>query len=239
MPATEPRSKKRLVIAIDGPAGSGKSTVARAVAKVLGLDHLDTGAMYRVVTARALERGIDPTDERALAAVARRLDLALGRDGLTADGHPVGREIRTPKVSQTVSAVSAHPAVRRELVRVQRKMMGERDLVAEGRDIGTVVFPRAPLKIFLTASVDERARRRHKELVRSGHPVSLPTLRREIVRRDALDSNRSISPLRPAADAVVLDTTGKTPKQVVQEIAGLARALERDTPKPRARRRAT
>ena len=220
-----PRRARPLVIAIDGPAGSGKSTVAKMTARALGITHLDTGAMYRVVTARALDQGVDPEDEKALARIARKLDIRLGPTGLTVDGAPVGREIRTPRVSRAVSAVSAHPAVRREMVRVQRRLMGEGNIVAEGRDIGTVVYPRAPLKIFLTASIDERARRRHKEMIEGGHRVSLAGLKREIAKRDTLDSTRAVSPLVPAADAVLLDTTGKTPRKVVSEIAALAREV--------------
>jgi cytidylate kinase len=218
-------ARRPLVIAIDGPAGSGKSTVARSTAKALGLAHLDTGAMYRAVTKRALDEGVDPADERALAAIARRLDIGFTPEGIRVDGEPLGREIRTPRVSRTVSAVSAHPAVRRAMVRAQRRILGEGNIVAEGRDIGTVVYPRAPLKVFLTASIDERARRRHRELASHGHEVSLASLRREIAERDRLDSTRAHSPLKPADDAVVLDTTGKTPRAVVAEIVAMARGL--------------
>jgi CMP/dCMP kinase len=219
------RAHPRFVVAIDGPAGAGKSTVAKGVARALGLAHLDTGAMYRAITAKALRRAVDIDDEPALARLARQTEIKFAPGEMMVDGEPVGREIRTPRVSGAVSAVSAHPGVRRELVKIQRQILEAGDVVAEGRDIGTVVFPRAPVKIFLTASIDERARRRHKELSRAGHPVSLASLKREIARRDALDSTRKASPLVPAADAVILDSTSKSVRQVIAEICRLARAV--------------
>jgi cytidylate kinase len=212
------------VVAIDGPAGAGKSTVARGTARALGMGYLDTGAMYRALTARALAEGIDPADGAALGALARRTDIRWGPEGLTVDGQPTGRELRSRRVSRAVSAVSAHPAVRREMVRVQRAMLRHGDMVAEGRDIGTVVFPRAPVKVFLTASIHERARRRHKEMAAAGDAVQFSTLKREIARRDALDSTRQASPLAHAADAALVDSTGKSPRQVVAEIVSMARA---------------
>lgn len=225
MPAKKrPRtSRTPFVVAIDGPAGAGKSTVAKGVARTLGLAHLDTGAMYRAITAKALGDGVDVTDERHLAGLARRTTIRFTAAGMEVDGRVVGREIRTPRVSRSVSAVSAHAGVRRALVKLQREILAEGDIVAEGRDIGTVVFPQAPVKIFLTASVEERARRRHKELAQHGHPVSLMALKREIARRDALDSTRAVSPLRPASDAIILDSTKKTARQVIAEIAAIAR----------------
>lgn len=225
-PGTAPRPHAPLVVAIDGPAGAGKTTVARGVARALGLDHLDTGAMYRAVTAKALGAGVDPADERALVALARRTRIEFRGGSLTVDGRRVGPEARSRKVNRLVSAVSAHAGVRRELVRVQREILRRGRVVAEGRDIGTVVYPRAPVKVFLTASVDERARRRHREIERMGERVALETLRREIARRDALDSTRQVSPLVPATDATILDSTGKTPRRVVAEIAMLVRRFQ-------------
>lgn len=212
-----------LVVAIDGPAGSGKSTIARMTADALGLARLDTGAMYRAVTARALERGVAPADGAGLAAIAAELDIAFTDEGMTVDGRPVGPEIRTPAVDRAVSEVSAHPGVRRELVRRQREIMARGGIVAEGRDIGTVVYPDAPVKIFLTASPEERARRRGKDLEADGHPVEPAALIEEIRRRDELDSTRAVSPLTPADDAVHLDTTGMTPDDVVARIVAIAR----------------
>jgi cytidylate kinase len=221
-------TRRPFVVAIDGPAGAGKSTVARGVARALNFAHLDTGAMYRALTAKALREGIDPYDGPALTGLAKRTSIDFGPEGLVVDGRPVGREARTPRVSRAVSAVSAHKGVRHELVRHQREILANGDVVAEGRDIGTVVAPDAPVKVFLTASIDERARRRHREMTEGGDAVSLPTLKEEIARRDALDSNREVSPLVPAADAVRVDTSDKTPHQVVEEVLELVRARQED-----------
>lgn len=212
-----------LVIAIDGPAGSGKSTVARGVARALGLRRLDTGAMYRALTWLGLREGLDPTDGHRLAALARRADFTYSDGHIVVDGRRVGRAIRTPEVSAAVSQVSAHRSVRRELVRRQRDMIGSGGVVVEGRDIGTVVCADADLKVFLTATAGERARRRHQELTEKGVRVSYDLLKRELSRRDRLDTTRPISPLVPAKDAVIIDSTGKTPRQVVTEIVRLAR----------------
>jgi cytidylate kinase len=195
------------VIAIDGPAGSGKSTVATAVAHKLGLARLDTGAMYRAVTYAALERGVDSHDGDRLAALARDLTIEVD-DRVTLDGVDVTEAIRSAAVNDRVSAVSAHPAVRVELVARQRRWaVAHRGGVVEGRDIGTVVFTDARLKVFLTAGEGERARRRNDEA--------------DIERRDRLDSTRRASPLKPADDAVVIDTTDLSVDEVV------ARILER------------
>jgi cytidylate kinase len=228
---TRPRraaTRRPFVVAIDGPAGAGKSTVARGVARALNFAHLDTGAMYRALTAKALHDGIDPSDGKALTALAKQTVIDFGPDGLVVDGRPVGREARTPQVSRAVSAVSAHKGVRRELVRHQREILAKGNVVAEGRDIGTVVAPHAPVKVFLTASIDERARRRHREMTEGGVDVSLPNLKEEIARRDSLDSSREVSPLVAAADAVPVDTSDKTPHQVVEEVLALVRARQED-----------
>jgi cytidylate kinase len=212
------------VVAIDGPAGAGKSTVARGVAKALGMGYLDTGGMYRALTAKALAEGIEPDAGARLGRLARATKMDIRSGHLLVDGEPAGRELRSRRVSAAVSAVSAHPSVRREMVRLQRGVLEHGDMVAEGRDIGTVVFPRAPVKIFLTASIDERARRRHLEMARAGNGIAFSTLKREIARRDALDSSRAVSPLMPAPDAIVLDSTGKTPRKIISEIVALADA---------------
>jgi cytidylate kinase len=211
------------VIAIDGPAGSGKSTVAAGVARGLGLRRLDTGAMYRALTLKALRGGIAPDDARKLASLARATMFSYRDSRIALDGRSVGNAIRKPEVSNVVSTVAAHPAVRRELVRRQREIIGRGGVVVEGRDIGTVVCPDADLKVFLTASSSERARRRHRELTGAGVRVTLDTLRREQRRRDSLDSTREASPLKPARDAVRVDSTGKTPRRVIAEIVRLAR----------------
>jgi CMP/dCMP kinase len=199
-------ARRRPVIAIDGPAGSGKSTVSRALAERLGLDRLDTGAMYRAVTWAALERGIDRSDRAAVAALARGLEITVAAR-VTADGTDVTEAIRGPEVNAAVSEVAANPEVRSVLVDRQRRWVDGRDgAVVEGRDIGSVVLPGADLKVFLTASEDERARRRAEEA-----PEAL-------ARRDRIDRTRTASPLEIAEGARVLDTTGRSVDEIVEEV---------------------
>jgi cytidylate kinase len=216
-----------MVIAIDGPAGAGKSTVARAVARELGFTYLDSGAMYRCVALLAL--AAPDADPARLAGAAR---IEMGRDPADGDaglgigaqprvlleGRDVSEEIRTPEISEHASRVAANPGVRAALVSTQRQLIGHGDWVAEGRDIGTVVAPGAELKIFLTADPRERARRRAAEL-----GVDPEVVLQELEARDERDVTRAHSPLEPAPDAVVLDTTGLSAAQVVERIAGLAR----------------
>jgi cytidylate kinase len=207
------------VVAIDGPAGSGKSTVARGVAGALGLEVLDTGAMYRAVTLLAIERGLDPSDGEAIARAAEEVVLELGDPpgSVRLDGREVTREIRGPAVSAGVSEVSSHPPVRKLLRRRQRAWAEQRGGgVVEGRDIGTVVFTDAPLKVFLTASDEERVRRRHRDEESAERSTHLDAVRDAVDRRDALDHRTT--PLTPAPDAVVIDTTGRDVKDVVKEI---------------------
>ncbi|MBV9039366.1 MAG: (d)CMP kinase [Acidimicrobiia bacterium] len=205
------------VVAIDGPAGSGKSTVARAVAERLGVAYLDTGAMYRSVSFAALRDGVDPADGEALAKLAGNLDIGLGERVLV-DGIDATAAIRGADVTAIVSTVSAHPAVRADMVRRQREWAAEHGGgVAEGRDIGTVVFPDADVKVFLTASEEERARRRQRD----DRAPDVNAVAADLARRDALDSNRATSPLVAADDAVVIDTTGRTVDDVVDQIVGM------------------
>jgi cytidylate kinase len=202
------------VIAIDGPAGSGKSTVARGVAAALGLAELDTGAMYRAVTLAALRGRVPLDDGPALGEVARTIELDIG-DRIVLDGDDVSEEIRGAEVSGVVSVVAAHPEVRTEMVRRQRDWVaGHGGGVVEGRDIGTVVFPDAALKVFLTASEEERARRRKVEGSDEGAAA--------LARRDRLDSTRAASPLKPADDAVVIDSTGRSAAAVVADVVARA-----------------
>ena len=204
--ATGTSAPRPLVVAIDGPAGAGKSTVSTAVARRLGLDRLDTGAMYRAVTALALERGVAPDDAAAVAALADTSTIDLGRR-VTIDGLDVTHVIRSPEVGRAVSVVAANPEVRRSLVRRQRAWAhAHGGGVIEGRDIGSVVFPQAELKVYLTASPEERARRRHDEAPEG------------VARRDRIDSTRDVSPLREAEDAHLLDTTDRSVDDVVEEV---------------------
>jgi cytidylate kinase len=218
-----------VIIAVDGPAASGKSTVARAVAKRLGSGYLDTGAMYRAVAAEALRRRVPLEDTSALISLAQDVRIAFEREAGSAlptrvlvDGRDVTTEIRTPAVDTAVSPVSAVPGVRAAMVRLQREAAIGGDWVVEGRDIGTVVFPDAFVKVFLTASYDERARRREVDMHRIGVATDATEVRRRLEARDEYDSTREASPLTPAADAVRIDTTGMTVDEVVDLIAGLA-----------------
>ncbi len=212
------------VVAIDGPSGAGKSTVAQAVAGELGLPVLDTGAMYRAVTLAALAAGVDPTDGPACAAVARRVDVDQRGSTTLLDGRDVSAEIRTPAVTDAVSLVSAHPAVRTVLVEHQQTWLVARESgVVEGRDIGTVVFPDAAVKVFLTASETERARRRRDESS-PDQRMTIDEVRADLDRRDRFDTSRAVSPLQPAPDALRIDTTDRTVDEVVRDVVDCFRA---------------
>jgi cytidylate kinase len=207
-----------MVIAIDGPAGAGKSTVARAVAGALGFTYLDSGAMYRCVALAALERGVDLDDPAAAAILARGLEIGFSGDGVELDGRDVTAAIRSPEVSVAASRVSVHPGVRAAMVARQRALIAAGRYVAEGRDIGTIVSPDAPLKVFLTASPEERARRRARDTGEAEEQVLEAQ-----AERDRRDRGRSHGALRTADDAVELDTTGLTAEQVAQRVVELAR----------------
>lgn len=206
-------------IAIDGPAGAGKSTVARAVADILGFTHLDSGALYRAVALAALRDRLDPGDGKGLRQLADRLPLALDGRRVLLSGQDVTDAIRTPEVDRIVSTVASHPEVREAMVALQRRLGAKGDVVAEGRDIGTVVWPDAELKIFLTASLRERAERR---LAERGGGSGVQGMMKEIAARDENDRRRAVGPLRQAPDAIVLDTTGLSIDRVVRTIASLA-----------------
>ncbi len=216
------KNEKIAVIAIDGPAGSGKSTTARLVAKKLRFMYLDTGAMYRAVTLKALRRKVDLSCEQQVVDLLQdtRLNLVLanGRFQVLLDDEDVTRKIRRLRVSQQVPTVAALPAVRKWLVALQRTFGKHGRIVADGRDIGTVVFPNARLKIFLTASLEERARRRLRDFARSGENIDLEQVIAELKARDEMDSTRAASPLTKASDAIELDTTHLSIEQQVNFI---------------------
>jgi len=224
-PVTETNAGKATgVVAIDGPSGSGKSSVARRVAERLGLLFLDTGAMYRAVGLLADEAGVSPDDEPAVVAVAARAGLrfdALGR--LFAGERDLSEAIRTLKTGELASRVSALPGVRRLLVDEQRTLAGRRGVVMEGRDIGTNVFPEAGVKIYLTASPAVRAERRRRELLAAGADVTLDEVLANVVERDRRDSERAVAPLRQAKDAVAVDTTTMSLDEVVATVEEIAR----------------
>jgi CMP/dCMP kinase len=216
----------RTVVAVDGPAGTGKSSVSRGLAHVLRARYLDTGAMYRIATLAVLRAGVDPTDQDAVQAAASAAKLSVGHDPGTdrsyLDGEDVSSEIRGDEVTKAVSAVSSVAAVRARLVDLQRGLAaGPDSVVVEGRDIGTVVLPDADVKVFLTASAETRARRRNDQNVAAGLPDDYDSVLADVRRRDHLDSTRAVSPLRAATDAVVVDTSEMTESEVIDHLLNL------------------
>jgi cytidylate kinase len=223
-----PAPPRSFVVAIDGPAGAGKSTAARKLAARLGYAFLDTGAIYRTVALAARRAGIDWADGPSVARLAAGLGITFVADAgvnrVLLDGADVTAEIRTPEISDGASRVSAHGEVRAALLGLQRRLGAAGGVVAEGRDVGTVVFPDAPAKFFLTASEDERARRRAAELAAAGRQADTAAVLRDMKERDERDSTRAVAPLRKAADAIELDSSGLAPDEVVERMAAEVRS---------------
>ncbi|HHY06502.1 MAG TPA: (d)CMP kinase [Clostridia bacterium] len=210
-------------ITIDGPAGAGKSTIAKMLADKLGFLYIDTGAMYRAITYTALQQRISLDNEIVLAKLTATTTIEMvqqtnGEQKIYCNGVDVTKAIREPFISKNVSQVAAHPQVRQELVRMQRELAQEHDVVMDGRDAGTVILPHANCKIFLTASLEERAHRRYLELKKRGHNKDFALVKADLAKRDYIDENRAASPLIPAQDAVIVDTTCLNPTEVVQKI---------------------
>jgi cytidylate kinase len=210
------------IVTIDGPSGAGKGTIARAVAHRLGWRLLDSGALYRVAALAAVRAGVPLDDDSAVARCAGALDVEFadedGRERVILDGEDVTAQLRTERCGEAASKVAALPAVRRALLTRQRAFIAPPGLVADGRDMGTGVFPEALLKVFLTATAEERAARRHKQLIDKGIDVSLRDLSREIAQRDERDANRPVAPLVPAHDARIIDSTHMSPEEVTERI---------------------
>lgn len=229
MATHEPQGGAVPVVAIDGPSSSGKGTIARAVARRVGWHLLDSGALYRLVALAGQIAHADPDDVEAHVGFATRMQVrfgvdAQGEESVELNGRDVTRRLRSEQTGQGASRVAVWPAVRAALVDRQRAFVQPPGLVADGRDMGTVIFPKAVLKIFLTASADERAQRRYKQLIGKGSAANLRDLSREIAERDQRDSTRAVAPLKPADDAMVLDSTGLGIEQVVDEVMALGRA---------------
>ena len=216
-----------IAIAIDGPAGAGKSTIAKHLARVLEYIYVDTGALYRAIGWYALSQGEKSDDEAAVTALLPRLQVELryqnGEQRVLVSGEDVTEKIRTPEVSMAASQVSAMPAVRQHLFQLQRQMAQEHNVVMDGRDIGTVVLPQAQIKIFLTADAEDRARRRYEELLQRGEKVTYDEVLRDIRQRDDNDSHRAVAPLKQAPDALLVDTTGHTLEQSIQRLTAIVK----------------
>ena len=216
-------SGRPLIVAIDGPAGAGKSTVARRVAEALGISYLDTGALYRALAFYLDGRDIPPAESESLSRALEEVSIDIDGEGVHIDGKNVGREIRSPRIDGIVSAYASLPMVRDRLLSLQREQGERRSIVADGRDMATVVFPGADVKIFLTATDEERARRRFKELESRNEPVRFEEVLEQIRQRDRTDSGRQTAPLRKACDAVELPTDGLSIEEVADAILALVR----------------
>jgi cytidylate kinase len=213
------------VIAIDGPAGAGKSTVAKAVARMFGMAYVSTGLIYRALTLKALRLGVDVREVESIGTLADTAEVEVRLDGgecrVLVDGEDVTGELTCPQVDACVSQVAEIPQVRAALLNIQRAIADKGCVVMDGRDIGTVVVPDADVKVFLVADLDERVRRRVVQAREQGYDVVEETIIREIMHRDKIDSGRAVAPLKPAPDSITIDTTGKTPEETIKEVAGV------------------
>ena len=209
---------KNLVIAVDGPAGAGKSTIAKIVADKMNINYIDTGAMYRAITYKVLQSGIDINNENEVIEVAKKSDIDFKDNNIYLDGKILKEEIRTPEVSHNVSNVAQIKDVRHLMVDVQRDIGNKSSVILDGRDIGSYVFPNADYKFFLVASSKERGERRYKELIKKGYNTTLEEVINDVIRRDEIDSNREFAPLVKANDAIEIDTTGKSIDKVVESV---------------------
>lgn len=223
-----------MIVTIDGPAGTGKSTVARQLAARLGFDYLDTGAMYRAIAARILTAGIDPEDAQRVAQLARAAQIRFVDGRTIIDGEDVTGQLRTGPTTEAASRVAQNVAVRQALVQQQRSAADDRDVVCEGRDQGTVAFPNAEIKFFLDAAPLVRARRRQQELAEKGEQVELSALLAEQTARDERDQNRAVAPLRPADDAIVVDTTDLPLEEVIHRLETSVRQILCEAERPSA-----
>ena len=209
---------KNLVIAVDGPAGAGKSTIAKIVADKMNINYIDTGAMYRAITYKVLQSGIDINNENEVIEIAKKSDIDFKDNNIYLDGKILKEEIRTPEVSHNVSNVAQIKDVRHLMVDVQRDIGNKSSVILDGRDIGSYVFPNADYKFFLVASSKERGERRYKELIKKGYNTTLEEVINDVIRREEIDSNREFAPLVKANDAIEIDTTGKSIDKVVESV---------------------
>lgn len=219
---------RNLIIAIDGPAGAGKSTISKIIAEKLNIEYIDTGAMYRAVTLKIIRKGISLNDDDAIECMLKETEIDFINGRIYLDGEDVSKDIRTIEVSSKVSDVAAKSYVRQRLVEIQKNMAAKKSVIMDGRDIGTNVLKDANYKIFLTASVEERAKRRYKEMIEKGSNVTFEDVCKDIENRDRIDSTRKVNPLRKADDAIEVDTTSKSIDEVVDEILSIVNKREWD-----------
>ena len=209
---------KNLVIAVDGPAGAGKSTIAKIIADKMNINYIDTGAMYRAITYKVLKNGIDIKNEDEIVKVAKESEIDFKDNNIYLDGKILSEEIRTPEVSKNVSNIAQIKDVRHLMVDVQRKIGSKSSVILDGRDIGSYVFPNADYKFYLVASPEERGERRYKELINKGYSTTLEEVIKDVIKRDEIDSNREFAPLVKANDAIEIDTSGKSIEKVVDSV---------------------